>query len=219
MAVRVFRLRLVDAPMGHKFAKIAFTPSVREVQRQQGSAAGYASMLQNDDSNQRLGEAEAAFIAARDSFYIASVSETGWPYLQHRGGPAGFVKVLDETTLGFADYSGNRQYITTGNLRKDNRVALFFMDYPNRTRLKLLGRIEVVDLDEAETMARLEDDDYRARVERGMLIRVEAFDWNCPQHITPRYSEAEIDELMQPLRDEIEDLKAERSELMTSPPV
>ena len=198
--------------MGHRFAEIAFTPSVRELQRQQGSGAAYAAMAEGQDSNRRLGEAEATFIAARDSFYIASVSETGWPYVQHRGGPTGFVKVINETTLGFADYSGNRQYITTGNVGKDNRVALFFMDYPNRTRLKLLGRIEVVGLDEAETLSQLEDDDYRARVERGMVIRVEAFDWNCPQHITPRYSAAEVDQLTQPLRDKIDDLQAERRE-------
>ena len=196
--------------MGHRFAEIAFTPSVRELQRQHGSSAGYAAIMEGQDSRQRLGEAEATFIAARDSFYVASVSETGWPYVQHRGGPAGFVKVIDEAKLGFADYSGNRQYITTGNVAKDNRVALFFMDYPNRTRLKLLGRIEVVGHDEAETIAQLEDGDYRARIERGMVIHVEAFDWNCPQHITPRFSAAEVEELMQPLRQEIAELTAER---------
>ncbi|WP_210395111.1 2Fe-2S iron-sulfur cluster-binding protein [Motiliproteus sediminis] len=204
--------------MGHKFAEIAFTPSVREIQRELGSRNGYAAMEQGDDYNQHLGEAETSFIAARDSFYIASVSETGWPYLQHRGGPAGFVKVIDKTTLGFADYSGNRQYITTGNLRRDNRVSLFFMDYPNRTRLKLLGRVEVVYPAQTALITTLEDDDYRARIERGMIIRIEAFDWNCPQHITPRYSEAEVDHITQPLLNDIRALQAELVESSTSSP-
>ncbi len=203
--------------MGHKFAEIAFTPSVRELQQQLGSRGACAPMDEGEDYNQCLGEAESAFIAARDSFYIASVSESGWPYVQHRGGPAGFVKVNDDTTLGFADYSGNRQYITTGNVRKDNRVALFFMDYPNRTRLKLLGRIEAIDRDSDEAIATLEDDHYRAHIEGGMIIHVEAFDWNCPQHITPRYSEVEVDRLMQPLRDEIGDLQTERAAVEIKP--
>lgn len=177
--------------MGHKFAQIAFTPKVREIQTAAGSRAGYAGMDTGEDYNHRLSDREAAFIQDRDSFYMASIGETGWPYLQHRGGPAGFLKVLDAATLGFADYSGNRQYVSTGNFTHNDRVALFFMDYPNRTRLKLLGRVQIIDLDDSETLAKLEDDDYRARVERGFIIRVEAFDWNCPQHITPRYSEAE----------------------------
>ena len=121
---------------------------------------------------------------------MATVSETGWPYVQHRGGPAGFVKVLDESTLGFADFSGNRQYVSVGNLMKDDRVSLFFMDYPNRTRLKLLGHARLVGLEEADLLG-LHDD--RARVERGMVIQVEAFDWNCPQHITPRFTVAEVE--------------------------
>ncbi len=142
--------------MGHGFAEIAFTESVREVQREMGSRAGYAVMDGGDDYNHRLGEQEAEFIAARDSFYMASVSETGWPYLQHRGGPVGFMRVLDEKTIGFADFSGNRQYVSTGNFRKDNRISLFFMDYPNRTRLKLLGKIREISLEEDQLLATLE---------------------------------------------------------------
>ena len=180
--------------MAHKFAEIAFTPVVRAIQQQEGSRAGYARMDGGEDYNHRLTAREATFIAARDSFYMASVGETGWPYVQHRGGPTGFMKVVDERTIGFADYSGNRQYVSTGNFSSANRVALFFMDYPNRTRLKMLGRVRTVGLDEPELLARLEDDDYPAQVERGFIIEVEGFDWNCPQHITPRYTIDEIEQ-------------------------
>jgi len=199
--------------MGHKFAEIAFTKSVREVQQELGSRKGYLSMGAGEDSNHLLGERERDFIRARDSFYMASVSETGWPYVQHRGGPAGFMKVFNERTIGLADFRGNRQYVSVGNLRKDDRVALFFMDYPSRTRLKLLGRVRLVtadsSVDESALLAELEVDDYRARVERGFVIEVEAFDWNCPQHITPRYTQSQIDELIVPLREENRRLKAE----------
>jgi ferredoxin-NADP reductase/predicted pyridoxine 5'-phosphate oxidase superfamily flavin-nucleotide-binding protein len=188
--------------MAHKFAEIAFTPVVRAIQQEEGSRTGYARMDEGDDYNHRLGGREAIFIAARDSFYMASVGETGWPYVQHRGGPVGFMKVLDERSIGFADYSGNRQYVTTGNLSTDNRVALFFMDYPNRTRLKMLGRVRTIGLDEPEVLARLEDSDYPAQIERGFIIDVEAFDWNCPQHITPRFTEAEIGDQLVALRTE-----------------
>jgi predicted pyridoxine 5'-phosphate oxidase superfamily flavin-nucleotide-binding protein len=178
--------------MAHKFAEIAFTPTVRTIQSAEGSRASYTRMDEGEDYNQLLTERESGFIAARDSFYMASVSETGWPYLQHRGGPAGFMKTLDARTLGFADYSGNRQYVSTGNFLSDDRVALFFMDYPNRRRLKMLGRVRIVGPEEADTLALLEDADYPGRVERGFVIQVEAFDWNCPQHITPRFTEAEL---------------------------
>ncbi len=183
--------------MGHKFAEIAFTESVRDVQHQLGSRTGYASMDEGEDYNNFLSQYEAGFITARDSFYMASVSETGWPYVQHRGGPAGFMKVIDAQTIGFADFSGNRQYVTVGNLRKDDRVSLFLMDYKNRRRLKILGRVRLVGLEETELLAALEVDDYRARVERGFVIHIEAFDWNCPQHITPRYTEAEVEAILE----------------------
>ena len=193
--------------MGHKFAEIVFTDSVREVQLAQGSRAG--NMLREGvaDSNHLLGDNEAAFIAERDSFYMASVGETGWPYIQHRGGPGGFVKVIDEKTLGFADFAGNRQYVSVGNITKDERVSLFFMDYLNRTRLKLLGRMEIISPEKSELLASLEPDNYRARVERGFLIHVEAFDWNCPQHITPRYTESQVSELVAPILAENKRLK------------
>ena len=203
--------------MAHKFAEIAFTPVVRAIQQQEGSRAGYARMDGGEDYNHRLGAREAIFIAARDSFYMASVGETGWPYVQHRGGPAGFMKVLDERTIGFADYSGNRQYVSSGNFSSDNRVALFFMDYPNRTRLKMLGRVRTVGLDEPELLARLEDDDYPAQVERGFIIEVEGFDWNCPQHITPRFTEVEIQEELALLQDENRRLKAQFADAANRP--
>ncbi|MDJ0926620.1 MAG: pyridoxamine 5'-phosphate oxidase family protein [Gammaproteobacteria bacterium] len=177
--------------MGHKFAEIAFTPNVQSIQEVNGSRKAYAKMAAGDDFNHRLSDKEAAFIEARDSFYMASVSETGWPYVQHRGGPAGFMRVLDDATIGFADFRGNRQYVSTGNFMHNDRVALIFMDYPNRLRLKLLGRVRIIE-DDPKMLAQLEIDDYRARVERGFVIAVEAFDWNCPQHITPRYTEAEF---------------------------
>ena len=203
--------------MGHRFAEQAFTASVREVQEALGSRAGYAAMEEGEDYNHILGERETDFIQARDSFYMASVSETGWPYVQHRGGPAGFMRVLDERTLGFADFRGNRQYVSVGNLRRDDRVALFFMDYPNRVRLKVLGRVQLLDLN-SERLAQLEVPDYRARVQRGFIIQVEAFDWNCPQHITPRYTEAEIERLIAPLIEENRVLKAALGELRAARP-
>lgn len=196
--------------MTHKFAEIAFTPTVKKVQEQQGSRTAYARMEGASEAiNQALTSAEASFIAARDSLYLATVSETGWPYIQHRGGPAGFVRVLDESTIGFADFRGNRQYVSVGNLMTDDRVSVFFMDYPNKTRLKLLGRARIVGLDDQETLGRLELPDYRARVERGILITVEGFDWNCPQHITERFTLDEIRAMAAPLTTRIAELEAE----------
>ena len=164
--------------MGRRYTQIAFTPAVKAIQEQQGSRKSYARLEQDEPrAPDALGEDEAEFIAARDSFYMATVSETGWPYLQHRGGPVGFVRVLDEHTLAFPDFRGNRQYISRGNLEGDDRVALIFMDYPNRRRLKLLGHGSVTEV----------------AGERMFTIRVEGFDWNCPQHITPRYTVAELE--------------------------
>ncbi|GAB3029212.1 2Fe-2S iron-sulfur cluster-binding protein [Bowmanella dokdonensis] len=182
--------------MSHQYAKLMFTDSVKDIQRQQRSRSNYERMEQGEDVNYLLSNVEADFIAQRDSFYMASVSETGWPYVQHRGGPAGFMRVLDARTLGFADFSGNRQYISTGNVSVNDRVSLIFMDYPNRRRLKLLGRVEQVGPDQPERLASLKPQRYRAKVERGFIIHVEAFDWNCPQHITPRFSEQEVEQIL-----------------------
>lgn len=198
--------------MGNKFSEIAFTDEVKSAQETSGSRSSYARMEDRADTNHLLGPTEIAFIAARNSFYMATVSQTGWPYVQHRGGPAGFVRVLDETSLGFADFRGNRQYISVGNLAKEDRVSLFFMDYPNRTRLKLLGRARAVELDDTATLEKLELPDYRTRVERGIVIKVEGFDWNCPQHITPRFTSAEIEDAVQPLHQRIAELEARLEE-------
>ncbi len=177
--------------MAHQFAALAFTDSVRQLQTAAGSRGAYAAMDHGADYNHQLSDVETTFLNARDSFYMASVSETQWPYLQHRGGPAGFIKVLDSRHIGFADYRGNRQYISRGNFLNNNRVALFFMDYPGRRRLKLLGHIHEINADH-ELVSQLLDASYSARVERGFIIRVDAFDWNCPQHITPRYTQSEL---------------------------
>jgi predicted pyridoxine 5'-phosphate oxidase superfamily flavin-nucleotide-binding protein len=199
--------------MGHRFSEIVFTDSVKKVQETQGSRDGYAKWQGGEDRNETLGPEEAAFIAARDSFYMATVSETGWPYVQHRGGPVGFLRVLDEKTIGFADFRGNRQYVSVGNLAKDDRVSLFLMDYPNKKRLKLLGRVRLVEPGETEVLDKLDLADYRARVERGFVVSIEAFDWNCPQHITPRLTLEELEPQLAPFRDELARLKAENERL------
>jgi len=193
--------------MAHQYAKNLFTETVRQVQSEQSSRDGYKSMDVGEDYNHMLSETEAEFIGQRDSFYMASVNETQWPYVQHRGGMKGFVKVLDAQTIGFADYKGNRQYISTGNFRTNDRVSIILVDYPNRRRLKIIGRITLVDEQDWQTLASLEDTGYRARVERGFTIKITAFDWNCPQHITPRYSEAELSALIEPLEKEVKTLE------------
>lgn len=196
--------------MPHRFAEIAFTPTVKKLQDQSGSRSYYERMYDMPETtNHILGERETEFLATRDSFYMATVSETGWPYVQHRGGPVGFVRVLDDTSIGFADFRGNRQYVSVGNLMTSDRVSLFFIDYARKTRLKLFGRARIVGLDEQATLARLEIPDYHARVERGFLIRVEAFDWNCPQHITQRFTTEEVRSITEPLTTRIAELEAE----------
>ena len=196
--------------MAHRFSEILHTDSVRASQERYGSRAQNERLRALGHANDRLSGAERAFIEARDGFYLASVSESGWPYLQFRGGPPGFVRVLDGKTLGYADFRGNRQYISTGNIDHDGRVALFFMDYANRARLKLLGRARIVDATESpELVRRVEVPDYRARIERVVLITVEAFDWNCPQHITPRYTDAEVEDRVRALERRIEELETQ----------
>jgi len=191
------------------FAEIAFTGSVKAQQERYGSRRQYARMEQTTRGAE-LSFVEADFISERDGFYLATVSETGYPYVQFRGGPKGFLKALDARTLGYADFRGNLQYISVGNLSKNDKAALILMDYPNRRRLKIYARIEVIEAKDApELIEKLQDPGYDARVERAMLLRVEAFDWNCPQHISPRYTLEEIEELIEPLRMRIEELEAE----------
>jgi ferredoxin-NADP reductase/predicted pyridoxine 5'-phosphate oxidase superfamily flavin-nucleotide-binding protein len=183
--------------MARTFAKISFTPDVQAVQTEMGSRMAYRAAELGEVEEVVLGDAEQTFIAERDSFYQATVSQTGWPYVQHRGGPVGFLKVLDERTLGYSDFSGNRQYISAGNLRGDDRVSLLLMDYPQRRRLKIWGRARAVDeRTEPVLLAKLESPEFRTPIERGIVIQVEAFDWNCPKYITPRYSEREVEALL-----------------------
>ena len=200
--------------MSRGFAELMFTPHVQALQQQMGSRAAYARLAGSDDpAGERLGDAEQAFIAARDSFYIATVSETGWPYVQHRGGPAGFLKVLDDRTIGFADFRGNRQYISVGNLATDDRVSLFLMDYPNQRRLKLIGHARVVDAATDPGLLEPLRHGYKAHVERGLVIDIEGFDWNCPQHIMPRFTESELHEALSPLRAKLRALEDENRAL------
>jgi ferredoxin-NADP reductase/predicted pyridoxine 5'-phosphate oxidase superfamily flavin-nucleotide-binding protein len=196
--------------MARSFADIAFTPGVRAFQTRMGSRNQYAALDHAEAHGNALTEREAGFIAERDGFYQATVGESGWPYVQFRGGPAGFLKVLDEHTIGYADFRGNVQYISAGNLENDGRIALILMDYAQRRRLKVWGRARLVDVrDDEALVARLEVPSYRARVERAVIITVEAFDWNCPQHITPRWTRAEIEAETRELQDQVDRLKAE----------
>ena len=173
---------------------IAFTVKVKEIQKQKGSRDTYAHMEQRGSWDDTVTDYLAGFLAERDSFYMATVNSDGYPYIQHRGGPKGFLKVIDKHTLGFADFKGNRQYISYGNLIENNKVSLFFMDYPNRTRIKLWGTAEVNEDDEA-LIKKLSVSDYKGDVERAFIIHVEAWDRNCPQHINPRYTKQEICDL------------------------
>ena len=199
--------------MAYLFLDLASTPSVKAAQVANGAGEFWANFVGHRDSD-RLTDAEARFIQARDSFYLATISESGWPYVQHRGGPTGFLQVLDGRTLAFPDFRGNRQYISLGNLAADGRAALILMDYPNRRRLKMHGRIETKDLSTApEIAAQLELPGYKAKVERAFLVRVEAFDWNCSQHITPRFSGTELERALTPAGARLAQLEAENRAL------
>jgi predicted pyridoxine 5'-phosphate oxidase superfamily flavin-nucleotide-binding protein len=180
--------------MTHRFADITFTDSVKSAQEQYGSRPNNARLQSQFGPNDQLSTRETDFIALRDSFYMASVSETGWPYVQHRGGPPGFLKAIGRNQLAFADFRGNTQLISVGNLSKSDRCSLILMDYPNRKRLKLLGHIRIEDAKSVtpEVMAQVDLPNYKARIERVAMIDLVAFDWNCPQHITRRYTEEEM---------------------------
>ena len=201
--------------MGNRFHELAFTDLVKAHQQKHGSRRQYERMAQGGATGGSLGVSEETFLSMRDSFYMASVSETGWPYIQHRGGAAGFVKVLAPGLIGFADLRGNKQYISLGNLEHDARVALFFMDYPNQTRLKILGRVEIHenDSESATLIERLRPADPKDTPERAILIQVEGFDWNCPQHITPRYTVEELQPALRPLQDRLAALEVENAGL------
>lgn len=194
--------------MATAFAELTFTPSVKAAQRRYGSRDRNSRFELADDDRNQLTKFEIEFIRKRDSFYQATVSETGWPYIQHRGGPIGFLKVLDDRTIGFADFRGNVQYLSVGNLNANHRISLILIDYPNRQRLKIWGFARIVhEADDPELMAKLALPAYKATVERGIIIHIDALDWNCPQHIVPRYSKPEVDALIAPLLNEIQRLK------------
>ncbi|HEU4538282.1 MAG TPA: pyridoxamine 5'-phosphate oxidase family protein [Polyangiaceae bacterium] len=199
--------------MTYKYLDLASTPSVRAAQAANGSRAKWEG-IDVDRANDRFTDGEIAFIGARDSFYLATLSETGWPYVQHRGGPPGFVKVLDARTLAFPDFRGNRQYISLGNLAANDRASLIFVDYPRRARLKLFARVAARDLAADPALAaRLALPGDKAKPERAFVLTLEAFDWNCPQHITPRYTAAQIEEATAPLRARLAALEAENAAL------
>jgi predicted pyridoxine 5'-phosphate oxidase superfamily flavin-nucleotide-binding protein len=196
-----------DETMAMKYLDLAITESVRQAQKQY---YGHPARIVDAPERDPLGEAEIEFIAARDSFYLGTVNENGWPYVQHRGGPKGFLRVLNPTTLVFADYRGNRQLLSTGNLSVNNRVSLFLMDYPTRTRLKIFGHATVEDAKlHPDLVVHHSDLGARARVERIVFIKVVSFDWNCQQHITPRYSIEEVKELAGSLQARITELETE----------
>jgi predicted pyridoxine 5'-phosphate oxidase superfamily flavin-nucleotide-binding protein len=200
--------------MTKSFGSLVFTPAVKALQERYGSRRQYARLEQLGDTRGGLGTDEREYLGERDTFYMASLGESGWPYVQHRGGPKGFLKVIDDTTLAFADFRGNKQYISTGNLLTDNRVALIVVDYPRQLRLKLLGRAEIFEGEKAkEWLPKVRDPEYRAVTERVYVIRIEAFDWNCQQHIIPRYTEEEIRDVLEPIEKQMQKLQIENEEL------
>ncbi|MGF1461960.1 MAG: pyridoxamine 5'-phosphate oxidase family protein [Maricaulaceae bacterium] len=191
---------------------VAFTPAVKAQQERLGSRKGYASMEARGGWATTVTDDLAAFLAERDSFYLGTASGDGRPYIQHRGGPKGFLKPLDDKRLAFADFSGNRQYISMGNLTENDRVHMFLMDYPNRRRVKIWGRAQRVE-DDPDLVERLLTPGYRARPERAFVITIEAWDVNCPQHITPRFDEETIADATERLHARIAELEAELSAL------
>jgi uncharacterized protein len=199
--------------MGYAFLETLSTPSIKAAQEVNGSGEFWASFSGHRDFT-GLGDAEVEFIATRDSFYMATIAENGWPYVQHRGGPPGFLRVLNERTLAFADFRGNRQYISVGNLGANDRAALILVDYPRRQRLKLLGHVEVKKLEgDAELIRSVAVKGYNANFERVMLVHLKAFDWNCPQHFTPRFTELELSSVLAPIRARLAVLENENKAL------
>ena len=200
--------------MSHNFGSLVFTPAVKALQERYGSRRQYARSDGSQSSPARLGPPEAEFIGERDSLYMATLGSNGWPYVQHRGGSKGFLKVIDATTIAFADFRGNKQYISTGNLMTDDRVALILVDYPRQLRLKILGRVEILQGEHSrEWIEKVRDPEYKAFTERVYVIRIEAFDWNCQQHIVPRYTEQEIREAVAPAESRMRELETENQRL------
>ncbi|NER84135.1 MAG: pyridoxamine 5'-phosphate oxidase family protein [Leptolyngbya sp. SIO1D8] len=202
--------------MASKFGEIAFTPDVMAAQEARGSRQTYERYIAKGPANDSVTPKLANFIAQLDGFYFGTVSSNGYPYIQFRGGPPGFLKVLDDKTLGFADFSGNVQYITVGNLTGNDKAFLFLMDYRHRRRIKVWGRAKFVEGENSPWMEQLRFPDYPTPVERAILFHVEAYSENCPQHIPIHYSEAEVASLLSPLQDRIAELEQQLKELTTS---
>lgn len=204
--------------MPHEFGSLVFTPAVKALQERYGSRRQYARLEGSaDPSSGLLGPQESEYLSERDTFYMATVGATGWPYVQHRGGPKGFLKVIDPSTIAFADFRGNRQYVSTGNLVTDNRVAIISVDYPRQLRLKVLGRAEVFEGDQAKDwLEKVRDPGYKAVTERVYVIKVEGLDWNCQQHITPRYTAEEIRAVLEPFEQRMQELEQENQKLRKS---
>jgi uncharacterized protein len=195
--------------MAKNFAEIGFSPASKALQEKMGSRASYARVEANTFFN-GLTENERDYIAERDSFYMGTVGENGFPYIQHRGGSNGFLKVLDKNRLGFVDFIGNKQYISLGNLATNPNVALFLMDYARKTRLKIYAKAEIIELkDDPKLFDLLDLKDYNFHPERMIVLHIEAFDWNCPQHITPRFTTEEIEKALLPQRAYIKQLENE----------
>ena len=200
--------------MARAYLDLIFTPTVRRIQTTMGSREQYSPFDGEVENPDRLTPRETKFIGARDSFYQASVSESGWPYVQFRGGRAGFLKVLDDRTLAYADFRGNVQYVSIGNFTHDQRIAMILMDYANQKRLKLLGRVRLVAADDdPDLIARLRMPGYPATIERAVVIDIAGYDWNCPQHITPRFTEQEVEQVTAPLRAQLRSAQAKGTQL------
>ena len=200
--------------MAYAFGSLVFTPVVQALQERYGSRRQYAKREESGFTPVRIGPDEELFLAERDSFYMATVGATGWPYVQHRGGPKGFLKAIDEHTVAFADFGGNKQFISTGNLLTDDRVALILVDYPSQARLKILGHAKIFEGAEAnEWLDKLRDPKYAATVQRVFVIDVEATDWNCQQHITPRFTKEQIRVVLTPYEKRMQALEQENEKL------
>ncbi|MFC0777669.1 pyridoxamine 5'-phosphate oxidase family protein [Flavobacterium sp. HJSW_4] len=189
------------------YQKLAFTDAIKKLQEENGSRSAYENMEKRSIVD-GLTENEIGFISERDSFYMASYGENEYPYIQHRGGPTGFIKVIDDKTIGIVDFSGNRQYISLGNISNNNKVALFLMSYPQRARLKIYAHAKVVELkDNEELYNQLKPSDYKFRPERMLVFEIQAYDWNCPQHITPRFTKEDVEMAFQPQKEYITKLE------------
>ena len=196
---------------------VAFTPTVKAIQDRKGSRAQYARMEQKGGWSDRITPDLARYLAERDTIFLATATSDGQPYIQHRGGPPGFIKVLDEKTLAFADFKGNRQYITQGNLADNDKAYIFAMDFANRRRIKIWGRARIVE-DDPDLLARLTDTGYDAgRPEQALLFTVAAWDSNCPQHITPRFTQEEVRVAVAPLMTRIKELEDRLAEAGLAP--